>query len=180
MDVVTANAGIAMAREDAELQGRLADAYRRFGPDAVRLAYLMTGDRSLAEDLAQEAFSKMAARLSFLREPDATWPYLRRSVTNLAKNHYRHRDVERAYLQTEGPRSAYIHHDHDVVAHESMRRALLALPPRQRAALVLRFYEDLPEEEIAAILRCRPGTVRSLVSRGTQALRSSSEVMEHA
>ena len=58
--------------------------------------------------------------------------------------------------------------DLDLTMHE----ALLRLPERQRAALVLRFYEDLPEARTAEIMRCRPGTVRSLVSRGMQALRS--------
>jgi RNA polymerase sigma factor (sigma-70 family) len=53
-----------------------------------------------------------------------------------------------------------------------MRRALLSLPERQRAAIVLRFYEDLTEQETADTLRCRPGTVRSLVSRGMAALRT--------
>jgi len=172
--------GVVMVAEEALLRGRLADAYRRYGPDAVRLAYLMTGDRALAEDLAHEAFARMAARLAYLRDPDATWPYLRRSVANLVKNHFRHRAVERAYLAAEGPRVLTAQVDADTVTHEAMRRALLGLPARQRAALVLRYYEDLPEAEIAAILGCRPGTARSLISRGAQALRSSTEVIEHA
>lgn len=179
MDTVAWSSGIEMAA-GAGAQGRLADTYRRYGPDAVRLAYLMTGDRALAEDLAQEAFARTAARLAFLREPDATWQYLRRSVVNLAKNHYRHRDVERAWLATQDPRVTHAHVEEDAVAHVAMRRALLDLPARQRAALVLRYYEDLPEDEIAQILGCRPGTVRSLVSRGTAALRTSNQVMDHA
>ena len=62
-----------------------------------------------------------------------------------------------------------------MIEHESMRKALLGLPERQRAAIVLRFYEDLPEAQVAEILRCRPGTVRSLVTRGVQAMRPSFE-----
>jgi RNA polymerase sigma factor (sigma-70 family) len=62
-----------------------------------------------------------------------------------------------------------------VVEYEAMRRALLGLPERQRAAIVLRFYEDLPETEVAEILRCRPGTVRSLVTRGVHAMRPDLE-----
>jgi len=57
-----------------------------------------------------------------------------------------------------------------------MRGALLSLPPRQRAAIVLRFYEDFHESEIADLLRCRPSTVRSLVARGLEALRRIPEV----
>jgi RNA polymerase sigma-70 factor (sigma-E family) len=180
VDGTKTSPGISMTFDRDRSRGRLADTYRRYGPDAVRLAYLMTGDRALAEDLAQEAFARMAARLAFLREPDASWPYLRRIVVNLAKNHYRHRDVERAWLSTQRPGGTEASVEDGVVAHEAMRRALLGLPSTQRAALVLRFYEDLPEDEIAQILGCRPGTVRSLVSRATAALRSSDEVVAYA
>jgi RNA polymerase sigma factor (sigma-70 family) len=67
--------------------------------------------------------------------------------------------------------------ERDVSEYEAMRRALLALPVRQRAAIVLRYYEDLPEAQIAELLRCRPATVRSLVSRGLDTLRRSPEVI---
>ena len=66
--------------------------------------------------------------------------------------------------------------DRDVAAYESMRAALLSLPQRQRAAIVLRYYEDLHESQIADLLRCRPATVRSLVARGLEALRKIPEV----
>jgi len=171
---------VAMGGDGVVTANGLAEVYERHAPDAVRLAYLMTGDRSLAEDIAQEAFARMVSRLAFLRSPDATWPYLRRSVVNLSKNHYRHRAVERTYLASAGAVALTSHVDPDVVARESMRRALLRLPPRQRAALVLRFYEDLPEDQIADLLHCRPGTARSLVTRGVEALRHSTEVMEDA
>lgn len=171
-----------MATETADARERtgLAGLYVRHAPEATRLAYLLTGDHALAEDLTQDAFVRAAGRLAHLRSPEAFGPYLRRTVVNLSKNHFRHRAVERAFVarQARGPASHPV--DVRTVEHESMRRALLALPARQRAALVLRFYEDLPESQIADILRCRPGTVRSLVSRGVAALRSSSEVLEDA
>ena len=63
--------------------------------------------------------------------------------------------------------------DRDVAGEQALRRALLALPLRQRTAIVLRFYEDLSERQTADVLQCRPGTVKSLVSRGMEALRSS-------
>jgi RNA polymerase sigma-70 factor (sigma-E family) len=151
--------------------GRLAELYLRRSPAGLRLAYLLTGDRSLAEDLTQEAFARLIGRLRHLRDPDAFEAYLRRTIVNLATSHLRHRAVERAYLEREGPRAPSEGRDPDVATYESMRRALLALPERQRAAIVLRFYEDLPERQIAEILRCRPGTVRSLVSRGMAAMR---------
>jgi RNA polymerase sigma-70 factor (sigma-E family) len=164
--------------DPAEPRG-LEELYVRHAPDAVRLAYLLTGDRALAEDLVQDAFVKVAGRLGHLRSPEAFYPYLRRTIVNLSKNHFRHRAVERAYVsRAESGDVPMDGAEGRVVAHESMRRALLELPPRQRAALILRFYEDLPEERIAEILECRPGTARSLVSRGVAALRTSPEVRE--
>jgi RNA polymerase sigma-70 factor (sigma-E family) len=152
-------------------RSRLAELYVRHGPGAVRLAYLLTGDAGLAEDLVQDAFVKLAGRFVDLRDPDAFAAYLRSTVVNLARMHFRHRRVERAYVQRQErmPRAHAILPD--VASHEAMKRALLRLPERQRAAIVLRFYEDLSDAQIAETLGCRPGTVRSLVSRGVQALR---------
>lgn len=166
--------------EEAATGGRLADLYVRHAPDGIKLAYLLTGDRALAEDLVQDAFVRVVGRLGHMRTPDAFYPYLRRSIINLSKNHFRHRAVERAYLARAGGEPLVEAVDTSVVAHESMRHALLRLPERQRAAVVLRFYEDLPEDQVAEILRCRPGTARSLVSRAVRALRESSEVRESA
>jgi RNA polymerase sigma-70 factor (sigma-E family) len=157
----------------------LAELYVRHAPEATRLAYLLTGDRSLAEDLVQDAFVNVVGRLGHLRAPEAFYPYLRRTIVNLSKNHFRHRAVERAFLaRTQlDPQADAV--ESGVVNRESMRRALLTLPARQRAAVVLRYFEDLPEDQIAEILRCRPGTARSLVSRGVATLRGT-EVQEHA
>jgi RNA polymerase sigma-70 factor (sigma-E family) len=160
----------AIAFEHAE-QGRLADLYLRHAPSAVRLGYLLTGDQTLAEDLVQDAFVKVAGRLTHLRDSTAFEAYLQRTVVNLSKNVFRRRSVERVYLERAVASVEVRDQAPDVAAYETMRAALLALPPRQRAALVLRFYEDLPESQIADLLRCRPGTVRSLVTRGVQALR---------
>jgi len=81
---------------EAGLRSRLADAYVRSAPGGIRLAYLLTGDRAVAEDLVQEAFVRFVGRLRFLRDPDAFEPYLRRTIVNLSKNHFRRRAVERA------------------------------------------------------------------------------------
>jgi RNA polymerase sigma-70 factor (sigma-E family) len=157
----------------AETTGhRLADLYERHGPGAVRLAYLMTGDRAAAEDIAQDAFVRVAGRLGHLREPAAFEAYLRRAVVNLTRNHFRRRSLERAFLARAGQREAMAGPERAVVDRHTVLDALARLPQRQRAAIVLRFYEDLPEGDVADILRCRPGTVRSLVTRGVQALRS--------
>lgn len=163
-----------MARADAEVGVRrpsLAELYERTAPGAVRLAYLLTGDRTVAEDTAQDAFVRVSGRLAHLREGGAFDAYLRRAVVNLAKNHFRRRSVERAFLERARPATTTPGHEQPLVEREATMAALARLPQRQRAAIVLRFYEDLPEDAIAAILRCRNGTVRSLVTRGVQALR---------
>jgi RNA polymerase sigma factor (sigma-70 family) len=161
----------------AGLRSRLADTYVRSAPGGIRLAYLLTGDRAVAEDLVQEAFVRFVGRLRFLRDPDAFEPYLRRTIVNLSKNHFRHRAVERAYLEREGRRIEDVSTDPDVVTYDTLRSALLRLPLRQRSALVLRYFEDLPDATIAEFLRCRPATVRSLVARGLEALRTIPEVI---
>jgi RNA polymerase sigma-70 factor (sigma-E family) len=159
--------------EGARDRGRLAELYLRHGDEAVRLAYLLTGDRTLAEDLVQEAFVKLAGRFLDLRDPDAFPAYLRKTVVNLTRMHHRRRRLERAYLdrQRREPRPGGA--DPDVETRHHMKEVLLQLTPRQRAAVVLRFYEDLSEAQIAEILGCRPGTVKSLLARGLEALRGA-------
>jgi RNA polymerase sigma-70 factor (sigma-E family) len=158
-----------------ERSSRLAELYERNVPDAVRLAYLLTGDRDAAQDLAHEAFARAIGRLAHLRQPDAFGGYLRRAVVNLSRNHFRGRSRERAFVQRgliAGPEPSA---ERTVVDRDALKAALLELPERQREAIVLRFYLDLPDRETAEALRCRPGTVRSLVSRGMQTLRTTME-----
>ena len=106
---------------------RLAEVYVRSAPAGFRLAYLLTGDRALAEDLVQEAFLRFVGRLHHLRDPEAFDAYLRRTIVNLSKDVFRRRAVERSYLErrTAEPREG--HTDRDVAAYESMRAALLSL-----------------------------------------------------
>ena len=154
--------------------GKLGELYLRHADEAVRLAYLLTGDRALAEDLVQEAFVRLAGRLVHLRDPDAFPAYLRRTVVNLANSHFRRRKVERTFLERERSQvaaSTTRAPDGGVEERDQMWQALEDLPPRQRAAIVLRFYEDLPESAIAELLQCRPGTVKSLLSRGLEGMR---------
>jgi RNA polymerase sigma-70 factor (sigma-E family) len=156
-------------REVAQEEGRLAELYARHAPAAVRLAYLLTGDHALAQDLTQEAFVRLYGRFRDLRDPDAFPAYLRATVVNLVRSHFRRRRVERAYLRRE--RAAPDPPEVEVGRRHEMWEALQALPVRQRAAIVLRYYEDLTEAETADVLRCPVGTVKSLVSRGVQRLR---------
>ena len=155
--------------EEAKAAGRLGELYGRHAPDAARLAYLLTGDRALAEDLVQDAFVRMFGRFRDLRNPDAFEAYLRRTVVNLSRSHFRRRRVELAYLERAAgaPSGA----NPELGAREEMWEALLRLPDRQRTAIVLRYYEDLSEVETADAMRCPVGTVKSLVSRGIERLR---------
>src|SRR6266571_3842816 len=151
--------------------GRLAELYVRHAPRAVRLAYLLTGERALAEDLVQEAFTRLAARFLDLRAPEAFDAYLRKTVVNLTRSYFRHKRVERAYVERIGALPQEEAFQPDVDQKEALRLALRLLSDRQRAAIVLRFYEDLSEAETARVLGCRVGTVKSLVSRGMSKLR---------
>jgi RNA polymerase sigma factor (sigma-70 family) len=152
--------------------GRLEELYERHAADAVRLAYLVTSDRELARDIAQDAFVRVAGRFRHLRYPDAFDAYLQRTVVNLCLSHFRHQRVEREYLQREGAAPARAEHPPELGARDELRRALGRLPLRQRTAIVLRFYEDLSENEVARAMRCSIPAARSLVSRGMETLRS--------
>jgi RNA polymerase sigma-70 factor (sigma-E family) len=149
--------------------GRMAELYQAHAPDAARLAYLLTGDRALAEDLVHEAFVRMFGRFRDLRQPDAFRAYLRTTVVNLARSHFRRRKAERAYVERARAPDAGAT---DPGGRLEMWEALQRLQPRQRAAIVLRYYEDLTEAQTAEVLGCAVGTVKSLVSRGLERLRT--------
>jgi RNA polymerase sigma-70 factor (sigma-E family) len=153
---------------------KLEELYQRHAGAAVRLAYLLLQDRSVAEDIVQDAFVRVAGRLVHLRDPGAFDAYLRRTVVNLSHSYVRRKMLERAFLRREmatAQRDTAPWPTSSLEDRELLWRALGRLPERQRIAIVLRFYEDLPEAQVAEILRCRPGTVKSRVSRGLEALR---------
>ena len=151
-------------------RGRLENLYAAHAPDAARLAYLLTGDRALAEDLVQDAFVRMFGRFRDLRHAEAFGAYLRKTVVNLARSHFRRRGVERTYVERESRRPVFS--VEQPTGREEMWEALRNLTPRQRAAVVLRYYEDLTEAQTADVLGCAVGTVKSLVSRGLEQLRA--------
>ncbi|RYB93303.1 SigE family RNA polymerase sigma factor [Nocardioides oleivorans] len=139
------------------------------GPALLRLAYVLTGNATDAEDVVQDALSRALprwSRISRVEDPDA---YVRRMVVNANVTRWR------AFRRRELPVDTVI--DRPVpsgVAPEErdrLWRACRALPPDQRTAVVLRFYEDLDYAEIAALTGVREGSVRSRVSRGIATLR---------
>jgi len=144
--------------------------YRAHAPAALRFALMLTGERELSEDLVQEAFVRVAAKLESLREPEAFGAYLTRAVANLAKSHFRHQQVVTRHERTIDVRTLVVH-PVEVVASDALLVALRRLPIRQRAAIVLRYYNDASHEDIARILEIPIGTVKSLLSRGLAKLR---------
>ena len=131
----------------------------RYGP-MVRLAYLLTGNRSVAEELVQDAFVSVHRSWSRATNPPA---YLRVAVVNACRSWGRRQVVERE-RQPRPP-------DHAELVGDEMWDVLQTLPERQRAAVVLRFYEDLPDRAIADLLGCREATVRTTIHRALLALR---------
>ncbi len=149
-----------------DLRGRYLEEY----PASVRLAYLLTGDRASAEDLVQEAFVRIFSKPRRIQDPQAFPAYVRRTITNLAFS--RARSSRRERLREE---RVSISVDGEVPVDADSRELLQALdvlPDRQRAAIVLRYWLDLSEREMADALRCRPGTVKSLLSRALETLRT--------
>jgi RNA polymerase sigma factor (sigma-70 family) len=110
----------------------------------------------------------LIGRFGFLRDEAAIPSYLRRSVVNLVRKHWRKLRSERSYVRREAP--AIVTQATtlpDIAFRDQLWQAMGKLPYRQRAAIVLRFYEDLSERETARLLGCAVGTVKSLVSRGS-------------
>jgi RNA polymerase sigma-70 factor (sigma-E family) len=157
-------------RHEPRLRRKLGAAYVEHAPGLGRLAYLLTGDAAVAEDLVQEAFVRAFARLVHLRRQDAFAAYLRRTVVNLARKHFRRTRTERVYLEATWDPVESVPQP-DVALRDDLWCVLRQLPYRQRCALVLRFYEDLPEKEIARLLGCRVGTVKSLTHRALSSMR---------
>jgi RNA polymerase sigma-70 factor (sigma-E family) len=154
--------------------GSLEELYLRHAPEALRLAFLLTRDGAAAEDIVQEAFIRVAGRFRHLRSPASFDAYLRRTVVNLCMSQHRRQKVANAYLDRERSRIGRLEPATaapDLETQEELRAALATLPDRQRAALVLRFYLDLSEEQAAATLGCSVVAARSLVHRAMQTLR---------
>jgi RNA polymerase sigma-70 factor (sigma-E family) len=157
--------------DDARPRGGLAELYERHAPAAGRLAYLLTGSQEQAEDLVQEAFVRVVGRFGHLRVPDAFPAYLRRTIVNLHTSRLRRLRLERSYLEREGGRPLEAAALPDVGTREALWRSLQTLPPRQRAVVVLRYYEDLSEAETAEAMRCSVAAVKSMTARAMQTLR---------
>lgn len=154
-------------------QQRLADLYWRHSGDALRLAFLLTGDQHAAEDIVQDAFVRLFGRFKELRNRDAFETYLRRTIINLSRDRFRRMRLERDHAARASVPSPQVAPGSQLEDREQIRDALRNLPHRQRAALVLRFYVDLSEQQTAEVLECSVPAVKSLISRATGSLKNT-------
>ena len=148
------------------------------GDTLLRTAYLMVGDLHEAEDLVQETLLKVASRWPRVRRMENPVAYTRRILVNLAVRGSSKRSRNRAELKATPPAetvASAVQRD----IHDELFDALAALPPRQRAALVLRYFLDLSEVEVAAALSCSLGTVKSSTSRGLKRLEETLRPKNH-
>nr|WP_198151983.1 SigE family RNA polymerase sigma factor [Kibdelosporangium sp. MJ126-NF4]CEL22555.1 RNA polymerase, sigma-24 subunit, ECF subfamily [Kibdelosporangium sp. MJ126-NF4]CTQ89411.1 RNA polymerase, sigma-24 subunit, ECF subfamily [Kibdelosporangium sp. MJ126-NF4] len=147
----------------------------------LRYATAMTCDRYLAQDIVQEVLLRAQRRWDRIGTMDAPYLYVQRMVTNEYLSWWRRRSSR----DVASPATTIAAHTPPVgdpaVQHaerDAMRGRIAELPRKQRAALVLRYYEDRSDEEIAEVLKCTTGTVRSHISRALQTLRANNRVME--
>ena len=142
-----------------------------------RLAYFLVGDTELAQDLVQEAFLKVFARWGNLREAHSFAAYLNRTVVNLAHKTHRRRMVERRYFEKQ-PGLETVAPTRDYETADELWQQLQLLPQRQRTAIVLRYYEDLSDQQAAEAMGCSETAIASLVQRALNALRKNAPATE--
>jgi RNA polymerase sigma-70 factor (ECF subfamily) len=172
-------------RGDSEASERLARTASRL---ALRTAAAIVGNREEAGDISQDVAVDVLRSLHRLREPEAFEGWVHRITVRHALHSLRRR---RAAYARETPLALLPELDEPatpgaadpsslLAVRVGLASALAELPPKQRIALALRYVHDLPDAEIAAALRCRPGTVAALLSRGRAALRGHSQLAEFA
>ena len=164
------------------MDGSAAAAFSDFAhsrwPALVRLAYGITGDRGLAEDLAQTALASAYAswpRVTRADDPDA---YVRRILLNAHRGAFRKRRVAEQLTGSPPDAAAVADPSGQQGDRAAIVTALAALPRRQREVLVLRFWLDLTEAQVAESLGCSVGTVKSQASRALAKLRASAELAD--
>jgi RNA polymerase sigma-70 factor (sigma-E family) len=155
------------AEDEEEFQGFV----RSRWPRLLRTAYLLTGDRHLAEDLAQSALTKAYRSWHRVQRSDSPDAYVRRILVSCDKDRFRKRRVPEHL--TDVPPDVMATQDDMARADQRalLAAALARLPRRQRAVVVLRYWEDLSEAEVAQTLGCSPGTVKSQAAKALSKLR---------
>lgn len=154
-----------------------ADVAATLAPALLRLALMLTGDRHDAEDLLQSTYAKVARHGDRIARMDAPAAYLRTSMVREHATMHRRKRLRTVSLDLASPVPAP---PDTADLRAEVWRWLATLPRQQRAVLVLRFYEDLPDHEIAEVVGCSPATVRSHASRGLAALRALTSLQEES
>ena len=154
-----------------------AELFAKHYAPALRLAALLEGDPTRAEDAVCDAFARVYGRLRRGGVDDVS-PYLRQAVVNAVRGGWRRRQVERRNAGTFEADSSVPGFENEVVERDEVWAALRRLPAGQRRVVVLRYYEDLSEAEVARLLRVKAGTVKSQAAKGLAALQSILEVRD--
>jgi RNA polymerase sigma-70 factor (sigma-E family) len=172
-DAAVTGAALPVAELQADARADFDTLFDRYFDRAVRLAWLLApGEPSAAEDAAADAIARVWPKWAKGRVEEL-WPYLRVAVVNDVRGRGRKRIVRERHdpARTAGAREF----ETAVVDRAVLTDALLALPVRQRTAVVLRYYEDLSEADAARAMGCSVGTVKSTTARGLAALRARME-----
>lgn len=154
-----------------------AELFAKHYAPALRLAALLEGDPTRAEDAVCDAFARVYGRLRRGGIEDVS-PYLRQAVVNAVRGGWRHRQVERRHAAAFEASAFVPAFEAEVVERDEVWAALRQLPAGQRRVVVLRYYEDLAEAEVARLLRVNVGTVKSQAAKGLAALQSILEVRD--
>ena len=141
----------------------------------LRTAYLLTGNLADAEDLVQSALAKTYLAWHRIEDRGAVDSYVRRAMVNTQISWWRRRRLDE-FPTDEIPDQATVDHPVSSDVQDSLRRAIDRLPQRMRAAVMLRYYEDMTEAEVAEVLGVSVGTVKSTVSRAVAKLRIDLEL----
>jgi RNA polymerase sigma-70 factor (sigma-E family) len=147
------------------------DYVRSRGSALLRSAYLLTGNMADAEDLVQSALAKTYQAWDRIEDRAALDGYVRRAMVNTHISWWRQRKVDE-FPTDEIPDQPVADRSGDSELHDTLQRAIDKLPQRMRAAVVLRYYEDMTEAQVADVLGVSQGTVKSTVSRAVAKLRS--------
>lgn len=160
--------GVSAIEEEILVTQSFDDFYREHHAEAVRWATALVGRRDVAEDLAQDALERTGRRLSELEESAA---YLRRSVVNACRSWHRSHRRELRRMRLAAPTDEASGPIEVSAPSREVLAAVQMLPYPQRAAVVLRFWADWSDVDIATSLGCKPASVRVLVHRGIARLR---------
>lgn len=172
-------AGTALDLRDVERETAVSQVFDRHHGELVRLARLLGADAD-AEDVVAEAFYELYRRWDRLRDPSSAAAYVRSAVCNLSRMRLRHLQVVRRHASTASSRPDTVGSAESEVLlaeeHQEVIDALATLPTRQRQALVLRYWLDLREAEVAQAMGISRGAVKAHTSRGMAALTRRLEV----